>query len=476
MDTSYLVPNLSFADVVKSVPKKTTDKNEIIPVLNLTPTSTHVYASRSPQNSKQTYADVIKSKNAKTKDISSKLVTGFKSEAEESQVPYTSDNNEHLSTGVSLNSQNSVSTNKISDNQVLETHNKTNLTDNPTEKDINLHTKCRKLGLTYDPPVENETRDEYKKRCLKSYNKIKYKLNKLNINFETIPDPPLFADDEQFNKAVNCIRSFELQEISYTIDVCSVCYERKINLKLKNGVCERCFKDKGIIKMFSAENNMKPGEVPLELENLSIVEEQLISRISPCINIHMLKHGVDGQIQNINTLEYNSDVGYVNDHGPAPKQVDPGDVDGETISSVLLPEPCFDIKQKIQDAVEEIAKEENTNISINKKAQILIPWPTRGNIPLSEFTTRHFFTLSFSCLLPHACVDFHMNRSLTCSSMSDWANHLIWYKDGRFAKHKFLKFIVHNIINRKLIDNSTFIVQQKLGESMLTISDLKAKL
>lgn len=70
-----------------------------------------------------------------------------------------------------------------------------------------------------------------------------------------------------------------------------------------------------------------------------------------------------------------------------------------------------------------------------------------------------------------------MNRPLTCSSMSDWANHLIWYKDGRFAKHKFFKFIVHNIINRKrVLDNSTFIVQQKLGENMLTLSDLKAKL
>ncbi|CAG2201820.1 unnamed protein product [Mytilus edulis] len=63
--------------------------------------------------------------------------------------------------------------------------------------------------------------------------------------------------------------------------------------------------------------------------------------------------------------------------GPAPKQIDPGNVEGETISSVLLPEPCFDIKQKIQDAVDEIATEENTNISINKKGQVSIPWPTR---------------------------------------------------------------------------------------------------
>ncbi|VDI81681.1 Hypothetical predicted protein [Mytilus galloprovincialis] len=596
-EVSYLVPHLSFADIVKSVPKKPTDKNEIISVK--TPTSTQVYDPWSPQNSKQTYADIVTPKNTNTEDIS------FKSEPEECKETMTEFHNKKDKHTVQLQPlqkqaflnvphngliipekkqkvdflpniclENSLfeqfdevpitnlnyneSLNKNNQDQQLQdkciklginiyepsiknetakeynkrckkiqnrigyTLNKIQKPDTP-QKDTDLHTKCRKLGLTYDAPVENETPNEYKKRCVKNYNKIKYKLNKLNINFETIPDPPPFADDEHFNKAVNCIRSFELQEMSYTIDVCSVCFERKINLKKKNSVCERCFKDKVVIKMFSTENNMNPGEVPLELANLSVVEEQLISRISPCINIHMLKHGgiaanghcvafpqeaakstnspymvkknnpansdieiseerlnllpEDGQIQNIHTLEYNSNVGHLNDQGPAPKQIDPGNVEGETISSVLLPEPCFDIKQKIQDAVDEIATEENTNISINKKGQVSIPWPTRGKIPLSEFTTRHFFTLAFPCLFPHACADFHMNRPLTCSSMSDWANHLIWYKDGRFAKHKFFKFIVHNIINRKrVLDNSTFIVQQKLGENMLTLSDLKAKL
>ncbi|CAG2228402.1 unnamed protein product [Mytilus edulis] len=80
-------------------------------------------------------------------------------------------------------------------------------------------------------------------------------------------------------------------ENKYAISNKNVCSEGKINLKQTNGVCERCFKDKGVIKMFSTENSMNPGEAPLELANLSVVEEQLISRISPCINIHMLKHG-----------------------------------------------------------------------------------------------------------------------------------------------------------------------------------------
>jgi hypothetical protein len=36
---------------------------------------------------------------------------------------------------------------------------------------------------------------------------------------------------------------------------------------------------------------MDPGNVPAELSHLSLVEQQLISRISPLMYIHMLKHG-----------------------------------------------------------------------------------------------------------------------------------------------------------------------------------------
>ena len=36
---------------------------------------------------------------------------------------------------------------------------------------------------------------------------------------------------------------------------------------------------------------MDPRSVPKELMGLSVVEEQLICRIAPAIQIHMLKHG-----------------------------------------------------------------------------------------------------------------------------------------------------------------------------------------
>ena len=78
--------------------------------------------------------------------------------------------------------------------------------------------------------------------------------------------------------------------MNYNIDLCKICNER-IDMKMSsNDMCKRCATDQSQIKHFSTENNMNPGIIPKELSNLSILE-QLICRISPCINVHLLKHG-----------------------------------------------------------------------------------------------------------------------------------------------------------------------------------------
>jgi hypothetical protein len=269
---------------------------------------------------------------------------------------------------------------------------------------------------------------------------------------------------------------------------------------------------------FSKENNMDPGVVPPELKDLTIVEQQLISRISPCINLHMLKHGglaanghcvafpqevsepgkffpklpsevniirerkqgendtskefnvrrykiqhaliwlkennsvysdiiisqdrinvlpLDGELEDISTLEYREETQHFNDQGPAVDQIDPVEIQGETVSGVSLPHPNINIKESIANAVKEISENINITVSINKKGQVCIPWTTRENEAISEFTTRQFFSLAFPCLFPYGNGDFHLNRARTCTSLSDWANHLIWFKDGRFANHNF---------------------------------------
>ena len=61
-----------------------------------------------------------------------------------------------------------------------------------------------------------------------------------------------------------------------------------------------------------------------------------------------------------------------------------------TNSSVLLPDPNVDIKKKVENVVNAVIGEDHGGVTVNKKGTVTIPWPTRQNIPISEFTTQYF--------------------------------------------------------------------------------------
>ena len=50
-------------------------------------------------------------------------------------------------------------------------------------------------------------------------------------------------------------------------------------------ICLRCHKDKGQIKLFSTQNNMDPKHLPAPLTDLSMIEQQLICKISQCAHV-----------------------------------------------------------------------------------------------------------------------------------------------------------------------------------------------
>ena len=369
------------------------------------------------------------------------------------------------------------------------------------------------------------------------------------------------TDNEALNQAMGYIRDFELTQMSYNLHQCKSCQEIKITenqKKAKDSLCQRCQHDKNEIKMFSPENLMDPGDVPEELLNLTVIEQQLICKISPAINVHMLKHGgigssghcvtfpqaidepaqifprlpaeislirvrkqgkndttkaftvrrkkvenallwlknnnpvysniiisndrlqllpENGELQSIKTVEFKENTVHDNDVGPAPDQINIHLKDENTHSGILLADPPTDIREKVKNIVQDITGNVHASVTQSKRKLITIPWPTRDNMPVPEFTTITFFSQAFPTLFPYGKGDFNINRPRTCDSMADWAEHLLWYKDGRFAKHEYFKFIVHNIIMRKrALDESSYIVKQKIGEDHLCVDDLKKML
>jgi hypothetical protein len=152
-------------------------------------------------------------------------------------------------------------------------------------------------------------------------------------------------------------------------------------------------------------------------------------------------------------------------------------ISATTNSSVLLPDPNVDIKKKVENVVNVVIGEDHGGVIVNKKGTVTIPWPTRQNIPISEFTTQYIFTLAFPALFPFGTGNFHINRPRTVDSVSGWAGHLLWYDDERFVHHQYFKFVFHNMIMRKkALENCNFVVNQNLGDKHLSVSELKNKI
>ena len=138
------------------------------------------------------------------------------------------------------------------------------------------------------------------------------------------------------------------------------------------------------------------------------------------------------------------------------------------------------MQAQVEAAINEVVSEPQEGEAGEAQRNVqrpLIPWPTTGTTPAPEFTTPYFFTMAFPCLFPHGKGDFHINLPVRCPTLHNWAEHLLWYQDGRFARHKVWKFVVHNMIMRKrALEQSQFFVNQQLGDPQITVADLQERL
>lgn len=71
--------------------------------------------------------------------------------------------------------------------------------------------------------------------------------------------------------------------------LCPICNERCPSIVLVQGKCRRCYMEKDLPNKFSSGNNMDPGEVPEELQDLTEIEEMLISKVFTVISVYRLR-------------------------------------------------------------------------------------------------------------------------------------------------------------------------------------------
>ena len=79
--------------------------------------------------------------------------------------------------------------------------------------------------------------------------------------------------------------------------MCYICQEGYIGITVsrtpQGPICTQCKQEKGIHR-FSIENNMDLEAQPIDLENLTQVEEMLIAHVSPILQV---THATGGQLK-----------------------------------------------------------------------------------------------------------------------------------------------------------------------------------
>jgi len=113
---------------------------------------------------------------------------------------------------------------------------------------------------------------------------------------------------------------------------------------------------------------------------------------------------------------------------------------------------------------------------IKNKTIEKLHWPPREVKPISEFSDTKIFCLAFPWLFPGGIGDIKESREFDID-LSDWAQNLLFYEDGRFARDNMWCFFVLNYIQRHRNQNqSRWFVNDFLGTSPPTLELLQAKL
>ena len=339
--------------------------------------------------------------------------------------------------------------------------------------------------------------------------------------------PRILTPQQEFLAAE---RNLRLQE-------CDCCHRRRLALKLNShGICDVCHRDKQLPKKWSAANGMQPdAQVPAELSDLSFLEEMLIARYLPCIYVCRLRGGGQYGYRN-HVIAFQQDLQTLVDELPrTPRAAHILVVRKQGLNNthkdfrvrrarivsaltwLQANNPLYaniqirwDIVQQLpQDGVptelEEIVDQDqdlpaqaqlDNSREVEQgdtvvtcltdavdprqeahKIRAAIDWPTRAQQPASEYSTAGLWTMSYPTLFPTGAADISnvgANGILRDVSLADWAQFLMCWKDGRFAKHPRWRYHVFNMLQRRRAHmTGRVFVNHADGQADMTLDELR---
>ncbi|OBZ66500.1 hypothetical protein A0H81_13517 [Grifola frondosa] len=244
--------------------------------------------------------------------------------------------------------------------------------------------------------------------------------------------------------------SFQDKLAALTLQTCGSCQEQGFNLNIKDAVCSRCRNDKGDpVRRFSSENHMNPAlERPACLRNLTDMEEMLISRVLPMMQVRYTKGRQLCYKEHI--VNFPQDISVVASHLPR------------------LPEETECV----------IIRRENTDMSRHVDFIVRrdrMPAPDLGGTAIDE-RTPGYIVKAFPTLFPDGTGDFHQPR-LRKVQLSEYFTHLLQFQDSRFARHRRFPWFAFNTLQRhRTRDQARIFVRQQHDAARLTAADIKTML
>ncbi|CAG8616750.1 6262_t:CDS:2, partial [Cetraspora pellucida] len=309
------------------------------------------------------------------------------------------------------------------------------------EREMGIECKCNKR----QKKINTETVEEREKRLARKNVEI---LEKQETHIENNHESELSESDKKL------LNTFYKIIVKTRNEYCLTCEEHFLSIILYQGECQRCYKEKAP-KKFSIENNMNPGDIPQELQNLTNIEDMLIVQVFPVVSVYNLCGGqyaywgnVINFFQDIQSFitrlpHHPSLLNMLIINNPFYHNID---IDENILQ--LLPEngsiieqfPQISNNDNLNDEKE--LHEDNETMKIinlqNKYQPPVIEWPNIEHIPIDKFNTPEYIACAFSALYPYGIADLHSPR-IKKVQLAEYFQHLLKYKDALQCGQVYVK-------------------------------------
>lgn len=110
-----------------------------------------------------------------------------------------------------------------------------------------------------------------------------------------------------------------------------------------------------------------------------------------------------------------------------------------------------------------------------EKAAAVLNWPHINKEKINEFNTVGYVAMAFPVLFPYGHADLRTRREKTITPIN-YFQHLMNYKDERFAKHpRFRYFALNSIMRWSALRNGSIFVRKNSEYQKMKKSDLQTK-